>query len=212
MIRDDAIAILKRRLGNRTDLDDAILQELKLQQVQLEHQPSLPWFLLSEISTATLETGDDRLALPVDFLREPEEESALWLYLPDTPNGNPWLPLAKESFDSVRARAEGPTRPRFYSISGDYFRILPAADKDYTVKMMYFAKAQTLDVNVENRWLKHSPAILIAQTGVALAGFYNMQPQLTTFAAELQTAKAQLAAENTARQEANRTRMMGTPP
>src|SRR5688572_12731232 len=103
MTRDEAVALIAFRLGDRTDLNDRIIAEMRLAQTELELGPTLPWFLLTEMATATLYEGDDTMALPADFLREvDEDESALWFYKVDADSDYQWVEVPKKGFHPIR--------------------------------------------------------------------------------------------------------------
>lgn len=66
------------------------------------------------------------------------------------------------------------------------------------------------DVGNENAWLKYVPDLLIAKTGLIIAGEYLKDTDLVTlFGAQQERAVKRLANFETAREEANRSRRMG---
>jgi hypothetical protein len=209
MTRDEAVARIAFLLGNRSDLDEAIRRELQVAQVQLELGPMLPWFLLSEEATAVLPLGQERIAIPDDFLREPEEEGALWLFVAGSEVP---VELAKSQYDRARSVYSGSGRPQVYAGVAGYFYLFPLADLEYTLKLIYYAADTPLATNVENKWLKYAPDLLCGQAGGVLAAALGNAGAAALFAAMAAGARENLSRQNTARQEANRLRVMGAKP
>lgn len=111
MDRDTAVSRLQRRLGFRTDLEAAIIDEL--QQAQIEHEEeflaSPPWFLLEEISSASTVAGEERLPVPENFLQECEQ-GTLWVY--DSSEDDPWIELPKGFYENLKAYYTTQERPK----------------------------------------------------------------------------------------------------
>ncbi len=171
MTRDEAISIIQKELGFRTDLTNTIVDLMKLAQSQLELSPTLPWFLLSEKSFILTTAEVERIPIPLDFLQE-YEESAL-VYVPDDTTeedvilGKRDLDTLLKKFSSVNDPAV--TRePEFYALRGIYFILFPTPDDVYRIQMTYYKQGVVLDGNVENVWLKHAPYLLIGKTGSML--------------------------------------------
>ncbi len=208
MTRDEAVTIIKGRLGRPSDttIDTLILNEMKLAQTQAERDRILPWFLLTEISDASTTIDEQRLQVPTDFLRE-FGEGALWHF---NDSGNPvWSDMTKEELDYLRQRySTASGAPVSYALVGKYFRLFPTPDQVYTIKMLYYAQDEVLSTNIENQWLKEAPGILVSRTGAVIARYLN-HPALIAFNADLLTAQNELVVQETARDEANRSRSMG---
>jgi hypothetical protein len=209
MTRDEAVARIAFLLGNRSDLNDAIVRELKAAQTQLENGPLLPWFLLSEEATASIALGQERIAIPSDFLREPEEEGALWLFREGTAEP---FELAKAQYDKARYVYTGSEQPKVYAAIGGYFYLFPVPDRAYTLKLIYFAADTSLSTNIENKWLKYAPDLLCGQAGGVLATVLEKASASALFAAMAAGARDAISRANTARLEANRVRRMGERP
>lgn len=206
--RDEAVTIIKGRLGRPSDttIDTLIINEMKLAQTQAERDKVLPWFLLTEISDASATINEQRLKVPTDFLRE-FGEGALWHF--DDSADPTWTDLTKEEFDYLRQRySTASGAPVSYALVGSYFRLFPTPDQAYTMKMLYYAQDEVLSTDIENQWLKEAPGILISRTGGVIARYLN-HPSIVAFSADLLTAQNELVVQETARDEANRSRAMG---
>lgn len=177
-----------------------------LQEVRLEQNPWLPWFLETEIATASTTALEERITLPSDFLGEIEEQ-ALWLY--DAAQDIVWTPLKKMTYDNMLARYPGTGRPKAYAVSADYFHLMPISDVVYSVKMRYMAKDAILDSNIENKWLKYASDVVLAELGVTMAEKHMQHPKLAeSFRSDATTAWARLYSKHIARAEENQNRVM----
>lgn len=168
MFRDDAIALMKIELGFRKDKTDDLVTALKASQELLELAPTKPWFLLSEGATIRTTPNERRVHVPVDFIAE-YEDGAL-RYLPDdaTKDSVILLKFEREHLEKTYARtAVGP--PKAYAKVGDYFELWPLPDDDYLLEMRYYYKDEALDSNIENRWLKNIPYLLMGHAGQTIA-------------------------------------------
>lgn len=212
MTRDEAVALVKGRLSNRkdADLDPLIVAEMKLAQIKLESALTLPWFLLSEMSETTTDIGDERVELPEDFLREPEEETALWRYDTDSSNDK-WKELSKDAYDKLKVKHDETGAPLAYALVGNYFRLKPTPDKEYPIRMIYYKRDQSLDSGAtENKWLKNTPDLLIAETGFVIASQYlKDQESALIFSEQLKEARTRYSSFWTAREQAGRSYTKG---
>lgn len=210
MLRDDAIDLVAYRLGNRTDLDARILAEMKLTQAMLENNwqsSEMPWFLLNELgeqASTTTVNGQERLEVPEDFLREPED-GALWVQDTDSR----WYGLCKYDLDYLRKHTSSSGLPRGYALTGKYFRFYPVPDAEYPIRMLYYAADTVLDSNVENNWLKYAPELLIAATGARIAFYIQNKLVAELFLKQRDTAIQAVINASTARDVANRQEFMG---
>jgi len=208
MLRSTAIASIARRLGNRTNLDSAILTELQATQVTLEEDHAIrPWFLLTEIASATTTASEERVQLPTDFIGEYEYGT---LYVYDSSAEDPWIELAKDDYDDLVAYHKGATgQPQSYALTGNYFRLFPTPDAAYTLKMLYYKKDTTLDSDIENQWLKYAPELLISETGKRMAAYIQNKISYAMFEAEAERALKRLLVQNTSREVTNSELDMG---
>ena len=218
MNRDRAIDLLLARLGQRGNdavLKAAAVTEMALMQENLERQAFKPWFLLSELRTVDTSANEERIALPDDFLEEPEE-GAVWLLQPDNAT-TPKKELIKTDYDVALQRFPIPAIPRFYSLGGNYLRIHPTPDAVYTLQTQFYVKQTQLtdvygsaDGLLTNNWLTYASDWLMAETGALLAATYTRDTELATiFQAQASVAHKRCYTETIQRQEANYNRQMG---
>jgi hypothetical protein len=228
MLRDDAVALIKQRMANNnnTALDALIVTEMKFQQELLEQEPELPWFLILEETAA----GAADNAVPaafaatrggtsVDFLME-YEESSLGFYL-DSNGATKKIYLKKDSALPLwnaygdTSAASATTNPAWYApelgsgLLGRY-RIFPKPAAAYTVIMQAYYSDVPLATNITNQWLTYVPDLLIAKTGLVIAGQYEvMEKAVAQWQAQENAARARIAAKNVLFDEQNIRRLMG---
>lgn len=184
MTRDEAVALIARRLGNRTDLDSSIVSEMQLAQMELEEDSELrPWWLLSEMASTTTADEEMRILLPDDFLAE-YENGALWLYTATADSDKRWTGLDKKFLDdAIQTYDDEPGEPEVYARAGNYFRVFPLPDDEYTVKMLYYKKGTELTTDITNVWLTHAADLLMGKTGMAMAGYIGNKMSFGLFEA-----------------------------
>jgi hypothetical protein len=207
MIRDKAITRIRRGLGydNRLDVS-LIIDALKDAQHELEQRAELPWFLQTEVSNIQTVVDEERVPLPSDFLLEVEDEQ---LYLFDSTLTQPWVPLTKADADDLRTKYTESAQPVFYTITDEYFRLFPTPDKTYTLKMVYYQEALSLDSNIENKWLKFVPYVMIGLAGVMISTQRFNDRAKANFAEMFTIADNALTDKMEARKHAQRTYQMG---
>jgi hypothetical protein len=213
MTRDEVVAVLRRRLGNRsTSINDAVIEELKLAQTRLEQVPvanatvlaELPWFLITEEASSATVADEERVEIPSDFIME-LEAGAMWLQENST-----WNEIFKGDLDSLRATdLANITDQRYYALVGGYFRFFPTPDDVYPVKMLYYKYDDVLSTNIENQWLKYVPELMIAEAGIKLAQFIQNDKKVVEFTNDRMVEVARLNKANAARKHANRSYQMG---
>ena len=207
MTRDEAIAMMKLQLGFRTDQTENIITCLQQGQIDLEQAATKPWFLLSERATILTSADDPRVQLPTDFLLEHEEDGLT--YLPGN-SGDP-VELVKENLDQLKQvykLTEG--APEAYALDGLYFRIFPIPDDLYTLEMYYYRTDEVLTTNVENKWLKHAPFLLMGKAGRLLSEGPLRDPIATRVFTEWEAkGLIQLYRQNEARKHTNTSMQIG---
>lgn len=215
MNRGQVIALIGKRLGNRTDLGADILIEMDLAQATaLERNGRIvPWFLETEIASAPTTPGDERLPIPTDFAME-KETGGLFIY--DASLGTePWVKLTKDDYDALLAEFQDQqTRPKKYSLGGQYFRLKPTPDAVYTVKQIYFATVTAPSLlandNTDNLWLRYAPDLMIAVVAKVMAEKYLQDRELgASFDGDITRAWDRLNSETEAQQHTNREYVMG---
>ena len=208
MTRDEAVNRIQVLLGFRTDLVTVIQNALLDAQVEIEMEPELPWFLQTEVAFSPTVDGEERKELPDDFIKEIDED-ALWLYQAELEDDEQWTPLIKEDISLLRRKLPASGPPRAYAIDGRYFRLFPKPDGVYILKLMYFAKDDTLTTNIENRWLKYAPSILIGVAGKKVASAARDTTAHAEFADMETKGRVLLYNYTVAREEEGRRRIMG---
>lgn len=209
MLRDDCVNLIALRIGNREDLAAAIVAEMQLAQaLRMEEAGAfVPWFLETEMTTTVTTPGDERILLPSDFLIESEEQS-LWRY--DAAADQPLFEMKKDSYDVLVQKYPVPGIPVAYALSANYFLLKPTPDTEYTIKMRYYAKDTVLTSNIENKWLKYAPDLMIAVVGGVMATQYLQNQALAAiFQTEEAMARQRLWTKHEARQHVGRTYSMG---
>lgn len=212
MNRAAAVAQIQRLLGMRSDLETEIIQALQDAQVDLENEPTLPWFLVSEVSSVTTTPTESRVPLPVDFIREAEDEDGGGLYLFDSTadEDEQWIKLEKATLNELRLAYQSTDgEPEAYALDDEYFRLAPIPDDTYTLKMVFYQKDDLLDTNIENKWLEKAPELIIGIAGRKMAEAIRDAGALQTFANMEARGRKRLEDFAVARQEEGRTRQMG---
>lgn len=170
--RDEVVVRIQRLLGFRTDKVTVIREELQLAQAFYEDGGGLdlmPWFLESEYSSANTTIGEERLAVPADFIRE-HEDGTLFLFNSSAEAADQWIDLPKSDLDALKIKFGGSQNtPCFYALVGDYFRLFPIPDKIYAIKMIFYQKEPILDSDIENDWLKYAEELISGHAGAKVA-------------------------------------------
>lgn len=212
MNRAAAVASIQRLLGMRSDLEAEIILALQDAQVDLEAEPELPWFLVSEVSSITTTAAESRVPLPTDFIREAEEEEGGGLFLFDSTADEDaqWVQLEKVNLKELRiAYQSSDGEPEAYALDDQYFRLGPIPDDTYTLKMVFYQKDDLLDTNIENKWLAKAPELILGIAGRKMAEAIRDAGALQTFANMEARGRKRLEDFAVARQEEGRTRQMG---
>ena len=179
MTRDKLVAMVARRLGFRTDLDEAIVDELQLAQAQLEGQGWLPWFLRkSEVLVGV--DGEQTLALPEDFLAEVPSQALFLRTATDS-----WEVPRKSRGEAIAITRYSPQgTPRVFSREGgEGLELWPIPDSGMEFLLRYFARQPLLDGGgAENKWSLLYPDLLVGKAGMAVAQTLQSQPLFAGFA------------------------------
>ncbi len=209
MFRDIARARIQQTLGFRSDKETEIVAALQDAQVMLERGATLPWFLLSEVASISTSDGEERVAIPTDFLREWEDDP-LWYFKAGTGgDADTWTELAKDDLALLRSRYSGEGTPVAYALDVRYFRIFPTPDDTYTLKMMYFKKDAILTTNIENQWLEFFPYLVIGEAGILLSAGLRDANALAVFQKWADEGRERMFVENEARMHASHSYVMG---
>lgn len=214
MTGEKVLDLLMKRLGNRTDSDlrEACLLEMQMiQETKLEQGPVKPWFIISE-ETETETTPDERrVEVPDDFIQELEEEGEVIIVDSTGVDHELEKKTWKENanWHGLQSSSE---LPENYSLVGNYFMLFPIPTLQLKIKFRYYAKQTPVsDTNTETPWTKFAADLLIAETGLMVAGRHvEVTPErVAGFEKDIMTAWDRINRENTARAEANMNRRMG---
>jgi hypothetical protein len=77
--------------------------------------------------------------------------------------------LVKDDFDFLFRSVKGEGPPKFYALEVDRYYFFPTPDEEFSMRRIYYAHDEILNDNVENKWLKHLPYLLIGMAGQRLA-------------------------------------------
>lgn len=201
MTRDEAVSSIQIQLGFRTDQTANIIIALKQVQARFENAATKPWFLLSEKTSIRTTTNEERLQLPTDFLMEHEENGLT--YVPADTDEDP-VQLSKDDYDQLKAYYGNETgEPEAYCIMGNYLRIFPTPDDEYTLHMFYYQRDDKLNTNIENDWLKWAPELMMGAAGKIIAGALRDANAMKTFTEWETRGLTELYRENEARKHTN---------
>lgn len=176
MDRDSAISRIKRKLSFRTgtNLDTVIVEALIDAQRKLENsavvlpnglRTPVPWFLY-EVVPIPLVVDQGSYAFPTGFIKEVED-------LPPNVEADNGQELTLIKTIPVAARdvlvpTEGP--PQVYYIVGETFVVLPTPNDTYTWNLPSYMRDAELSTNIENKFLKWVPDLMIGLAGAEIAG------------------------------------------
>lgn len=210
MLRDAARARIQNTLAFRTDKEAEIVNALQDAQVILEQGAELPWFLKTEVSSISTVSGEERIPIPNDFLREDEDDS-LWFFEVGTGgDDDTWIALAKEDVEFLRKKYPGSAdTPIAYSLDEKYFRIFPTPDSIYTLKMVYYRRDTDLTSNIENDWLKYFPYLLIGEAGRLFSPGLRDKDATAQFSRWAAEGRIAMLVANEARMHSGRRYVMG---
>lgn len=205
MTRDEVVTLLGQRFGNRTDLGSRIVTEMQLaQSTKLERHHWLPWFLEGNVSPLTVVVGTAEIALPAGFLGEIEDE-VLWIR---EPGATTYGTLDRLGKDQIALQSDN-VRPQAYTIDEANLVLMPGPpDIAYELKWRAYLADTVLTANVENKWLKYAPDLMIAVVGQALCHHTQRFDALSVYQQDEQKAWDTLLRLHVSREEANRERLM----
>lgn len=182
MLRSEAVAEIQRILGFRLDNSSDIIEELKRSQEFLESSLR-PWFLLKERQPLTATANQQTVALPSDFIG-PAREPADDLFLQEDDGS---LTALERVFQSEISGIET-AKPECYALRVSDILLYPIPDQNYNLLYTYFAKDSVLDTDIENKWLKYAPYVLIGEAGKRIASALRSDSAFQVFAQMLSDA------------------------
>lgn len=209
MIADNFISSMVKRLGNRTDLQDDLLDVMnEVKESTLEKQAWFPWFL--EWDTAqdpahlTTVPGSEIVVLPDRYLAQIEDSDVYLL------NGTEETVLKKMFYADMVLSIGSTDAPRAYALRGHTMRVrgIPTVAQD--IRMQYYRSDDPFTGRYENNWLKYASAVLYGEVGMVCADKLVKDYEMAArFQQDAVKAWAELARENTARYEAAVNRVKG---
>jgi hypothetical protein len=214
MTRDEARAEVQKVLGYRNDKQAEIEFLLLHQQKEMEHQPTLPWFLREETLTMTSVAGDERMALPAGFLKEWQDDPMRIRVVDDTTGLFVWRKLSKDTPEYLRDTLQSagtPGIPQAYNRDAVSFILYPTPDDIYTFRMIYYKEDAPLTSDIENKWLKNLPYLLIGLAGMRVSGASRDKEAMQTFGMMVQEGSARINNWNTELDEAGARPVVGGP-
>ena len=178
MLRDAAVDLIMKRLGNQNDVslrDDIIAEMVQAQVTVLEGDLFKPWFLVSEEASNMTVIGEERVPLPDDWIDFWDE---IGLYRYDSSLDDPYIEMVRDDWSLIKEQLNYSGKPSHWDIGNNYLLMRPLADAAYELRFWYIAKGLTLagtygDANnIENDWLKWASDWLIGETGAVIAEQY----------------------------------------
>lgn len=194
MLRDAAVDLMMKRLGNNSDptlRNDIINEMVQAQATVLENDILSPWFLVTEESAAVTTIGEERVSLPAGFIL-PWEHGFLFRY--DAALDDPYVEMVREDWDEIKKGLNFSDTPTHYDIAGEYIFMRPLSDAVYPLRMRYVGRGVTLagvygTNNIENVWLKYASDWLIGETGYIIADQYLQMSKGKVESFQLQAAR-----------------------
>jgi hypothetical protein len=208
MLRDEAVERVAEGLGFRPDLTHLIVKRLQEAQTSLEQGKSLPRFLLAEDQPIFTSTGVRNTALPVDFLREFDYEPLR--YVDRTVGGKLTRAVLVDAFDAYGPPpANGVGVPQKYVLRNATVDWYPVPDGMYELTWSYYARAATLDANIENEWLASGADWLIGEAGYRLAMSLRDAEAVALFSAMRTEGRQAVLFDDVAREFSGRPYVLG---
>lgn len=228
MTRDEIVAIVKQRMGNYNgaEIDTHIVTEMKLNQIAMEQEAQLPWFLI-EVGFVNMLANKGtagplvtlRGAVSCPFLAEYELGVASYKLQSETYLKESVLEkkLAHEIYfpfiQGELTATDSKGRSLYYASSVntlDYFLIIAPPSEDYNFYVGGYYADVPLDTDITNLWLTYAPDLVIAKVGLVIAGQYTaLEKFVPLFTNQVQEAEKRLAKKNTIKEEAHIRNTMG---
>jgi hypothetical protein len=159
------ISTLQRRLGFRDDLQTEIVDIVNEVREELDKDEVLghPWFLMTEIASASTTALEPRVQLPTDYLNISEDVRLYWYNGDAEEDKDKWQIITKAPYRFSKYWEPGQGTPKYYDLIGDDIHIFPLPDDVYTIKMVYYGRtAAYVADTVERDWIKYEPQLVIS--------------------------------------------------
>ena len=196
--------LIRQQLGYRTDLNDKIFADANLVQDRLENDEELGnhWFLTQEYSDAGFVTAaaTKTVAVPSTFLDEDEDHGGLYIY--DSTATDPYIELKREDSGLFRRAFEGTSgQPTHYDLVGANIEFGPTPDAIYSLRWFArFRDADILEGSTANLWLTHAPLLIVAETGLMIAGSVHNDKAVGFFSDLAKSERRKLTLKNFSRE------------
>ncbi len=213
MLRDAAVDLLMKRLGNRNDtaLKDTIISEMVfVQDFVLEGAFPLPWFLVTKDASLVTVASTETVALPTDYLAAWEDGG-----LARVDASGDEIRMLREDYDILRKEKTGEGTPDYFDILNEtlYLRLVP--NSVISLVLWYYAKGVSFSGsygdanNIENNWLKYAADLVLAETGAIMAANHLQAPKMVVaFEKQAFIARNRLLIRSTAAEESLKQRFM----
>lgn len=223
MLRDEAVSQVRLVLGFRgDDKNTDIINQLVYFQKELENSLELPYFLREIEQTATWTAEQREQDWPEGFLKEYDGGSSLGKgkkgalgYQETLPNGLVRVKFLQKGDDAYLREntPEGFAPPVAYALLNDEkYMLYPAPDQNYQIYLTYYkADESLLANNIENKWLKYVPHLLIGLAGFTIASGLRDKAAMETFSAMAQEGRNRLIGFTESRDGAARKYVVGGP-
>lgn len=194
MLRSEAISEIKRGLGYRQTQDTTIIAALQKAQRILELGRTLPSFLKTTLSVATV-ANTQAITIPATFIRL--EEDFLPYYV-NANGANIFLPMRTHAEAYAAYVADGTSEDVEPAVSSGFPSVfvlrnktsallIPTPTTVFTIYIPCYAQDTVLTAETENDWLKYAPDVLIGLAGTYVAGTLRDKDALSLFAAQRDT-------------------------
>lgn len=206
MTRLEAQGIIENRLGQRTGLGSAIVEELKLAQVRHEQAPTLPWFLLASATPVTV-ADTQTVAVPTGYIRDWDEGGLFY-----TDSEGEQHEIQKKDYNMLKRDPDFAVTgaPQYYALVGSSYYLFPTPDAVYNLSTFYYKNAALLAAdNTENSWLLYAPEVLLNAAGIQMARFYRDEAAISIFSMDYAEAVRRMEEADVARREAAVRRFIG---
>lgn len=211
MIARDFISRLVSRLGNRTDLEPALLDIMNdVKETTLEKQSWYPWFLehdTAEDSTHLVTVvGSELVQLPAGYLAQVEDMD-VWLL---DSAGQLERILDKQFYADMLQNIAATDSIQAYTLRGVTMRVRGIPTSVRNIRLQYYKADDQFTLGYENAWLKYAAAVVYGEVGFLCANKYVKDYEMAAmFEKDAARAWSELAKENTARAEAGVSRVKG---
>lgn len=229
MLGSVAVSEIQQILGFRSDQNQIILNALQYAQTERE-KPGLtfPWWLWQEDTPLSpLTIGSQTLALPTGFIQDSESIDANLRYNSGVPNTRTvflkkmdyktaeqhYFGVWQSDYDcqqvtAVEAISPGP--PKAYVLRQNSIRVYPAPDQAYVMTWSFWGADATISLTTENQWLKNAPWVLIGDAAKKVGSDLNNSAAVATASEILTRAEQNMFRSVIHREEAGRSRSMGS--